>query len=162
MKPTPALITAISSDVRKGSHPPVAAAAAGVPRNTYLAWMERGRRDEGTATDSPERAFRAALIEAEAYSEQVLLRLIYDLADGSVSAGNLRAACWILERRFPSRWGEGVKAAAQQVEYLKGLLGKLKEKLGSETHARVIEALDDCISPTEGVPSGLSAGHSTH
>ncbi|MCS6851771.1 MAG: hypothetical protein NZ700_11455 [Gemmataceae bacterium] len=43
-KPTPELTQQITAFIRAGSYPHVAAEAAGVPRETFEAWMNRGRR----------------------------------------------------------------------------------------------------------------------
>ena len=41
---TPELIQAICERIRVGSYPYIAAAACGIPRSTFYAWMDKGRK----------------------------------------------------------------------------------------------------------------------
>lgn len=72
-----------------------AAEIAGIGQSTLYNWLKLGR--EGVAKYKP---FADAVEEAIAKSELVLLERIHE-----ASKHTWQAAAWILERRFPERWG---------------------------------------------------------
>src|SRR3954452_14643657 len=84
--------------VRHGGSVEAGAAAAGVTQRTVRSWMARGQRSG--AREAPYRAFRDAVERAQAEQEADLV--------ASVNRGarrSWRAAAWLLERRYPERWG---------------------------------------------------------
>ena len=66
--PTPELANTISSYVRNGAFPDVAAEAAGVPRRVFLGWMRRGRR---RGAREPYRSFAVTVLQAAAQCRAV-------------------------------------------------------------------------------------------
>jgi hypothetical protein len=81
--------------VRGGTYPDVAAAAVGVPRDTFRQWVRRGT----LKPQSREGRFVHALAEAQALIETVLVRRV--VAEAQT---NGRMALEYLERRYPERW----------------------------------------------------------
>ncbi|MDO8307001.1 MAG: hypothetical protein Q7V58_01415 [Actinomycetota bacterium] len=89
--------------------PDVVADYAGVGRSTYFGWLSRGREAEEARNDGHEVAaseqpfldFLDRLTVVRATAEVNALREIEQAAH----RGNWRAAAWILERRYPERWG---------------------------------------------------------
>lgn len=78
----------------------VAARAGGVTAPTLHNWMKRGEQGE-----EPYAQFRLEVEEARAVSEVELITLMRRAAvEGS--AGEWRAAAWLLGRKFPERWSE--------------------------------------------------------
>ena len=74
----------------------VAAARAGVPRETLNNWLARGRE----AKSGMYRDFAAAVDRAEADAEAALVATIAKAA----KEGDVKAATWLLERSRPERW----------------------------------------------------------
>ena len=97
-KLTPSLQTKICDVVRAGSAPESAAVFAGICSKTYKRWMERGRRSRS----GPYRAFARAIEKAERDCEVALASIVRKGA----ANGDIRAARFILERRFRERWGK--------------------------------------------------------
>jgi transposase len=89
--------------IRAGNFPDVAARHAGIHPATYHRWMERGAPGRDAAADAPFRRFRSEVERALADAEAAQVGLILQAA----RAGRWQAAAWLLERRFPARWGRG-------------------------------------------------------
>lgn len=89
----------IVASLRAGNYIVVATKAAGVPRQTYNAWMARGRST--AAADEPYRDFRARVERARSEAET---RAVAQIA--SAARTNWQAAAWLLERTAPERWGK--------------------------------------------------------
>jgi hypothetical protein len=89
----------ITTVIRTGVSADVAAAAVGIAPRTYYRWMAMGE----TARSGCHRAFRDAVDQAKAESEVELVSRLETAARN----GSWRAAAWLLERRFPERWGRG-------------------------------------------------------
>jgi hypothetical protein len=70
-----------------------------------MAFVRRQRESESPELSPPEPnlALDQAAILAEATSE---VRLVAQVARAAAS-GSWRAACWLLERKYPQRWGTG-------------------------------------------------------
>lgn len=99
-KLTPEVTDQITRLIRVGNTVEIAAAAAGISRSTFFAWMDRGKKSG--ASNAPYREFREAVGQARAEAEAVLVgRVSKAAANGSWSA-----AAWLLERRAPERWGK--------------------------------------------------------
>ena len=79
---------------------------AGVDSRTLDAWVERGEHG-GSAFHA---YFVTALRRAEAVYEMWLVSLVQQ-------GGNWKAASYILERRFPNRWGEGRARPGQEFRF---------------------------------------------
>lgn len=104
-----ALRQRVVDGVLAGLRPEEAATMAGIPRSTFYTWTQRGRkaaesRDAGLpipATEEPFLDFLDALHEADARLEAALVAQIIHAGQ----RGSWRAAAWLLQRRFPGRWG---------------------------------------------------------
>jgi hypothetical protein len=83
-----------------------AAAACGIHRATLYRWLERG----GKQRSGPLRDFADAVTKAQGESETRLLTLITK----SASAGEWRAAAWLLERRNPELYGPRIQLTLRQ------------------------------------------------
>lgn len=81
--------------IRAGHYKRVAAAQAGISEKTFYEWLQRG--EPGAANYQRRFAqFREAVLQAEAESEEILLRKVLE--------GGPKLALEILARRFPERW----------------------------------------------------------
>src|SRR5215211_6194992 len=88
---------AIVDAVRTGAHREQAAEAAGISRRSLQNWLARGE----LGGEQPYRRFAEAVREAEAQAELESLRTI----EKAAAEGDWRARAWVLERRWPQRWG---------------------------------------------------------
>jgi hypothetical protein len=144
---TPSLIGLVAQEIGKGNYPEIAARVAGISRSTYYGWLARGRTDEEAGRETLHRQFLDAVKEAEAAAEGLLVETIRLASIVAPAQGQKApawtAAAWILERRWPRRWGEGLKAAAQQEEHLRALLAKVKSRVGDALYSQVVEALSE-------------------
>ena len=96
--------------VRAGNVVEVAAAAAGISRSTFFAWMNRGQKSG--AANAAHREFREAVIQARAEAEANLVARIAKAAQN----GSWSAAAWLLERRAPERWGKPGERVTDEAE----------------------------------------------
>jgi hypothetical protein len=136
----------IADSIGKGVPPEVAALTVGVSPRTYYRWCAQGRADDLAGHDTAFCQFWQAVEGALALCEATLLETVQASAappTGSAKGAEWRAATWILERRFPRRYGEGLKAAAQQEEHLRGMLQRVRAQLGDDLYSKVIDALDE-------------------
>lgn len=98
----------ITDLIEQGMRPQDAAIASGISRSTFHSWMARGRqardaaeRDELSAAEEPFLDFLDAVERALTVPEMRAVAVIQD----SAAKGSWRAAAWLLERRWPERWG---------------------------------------------------------
>lgn len=104
--PDPEGMLRLEQAIRAGATGEVAAQTIGVVRSTYYVWLEKGRdAPEGT----PYREFHDRVQRARAESEVGLVARIAQAAGN----GSWGAAAWLLERRFPERWGKATAEAAK-------------------------------------------------
>jgi len=109
-----------------------AARAGGVTYQTLHNWMKRGADGE-----APYASFRTEVEQAKALSEANLIALMRQAAvEGS--AGEWRAAAWLLARRFPERWSEkrqlevtGPEQTSTQM--VRGMFAQVQAHLGIVT-----------------------------
>src|SRR5438309_1762379 len=94
-KLTPDVQETILLHLRRGANIDVAAACAGIHRDTYFDWMKRGKTGE-----EPYAAFVDAVHRAMAECESLDLATILE-----ASKSVWQAAAWRLERRYPERYG---------------------------------------------------------
>lgn len=88
-----------------------AAAAVGISEATLAGWLARASSDDPARPPSPElRAFAVAVHQAEAAFELATVEALNRAAAGG--PGDARALQWLLERRFPERWGPGAAKAS--------------------------------------------------
>lgn len=133
---TPTVRAALLESLRGGNYRVVACAKAGIHRDTLSGWEQRAK-----AGEEPYKSFVDELHQAEAESEAKLLGEIRTAQPAVVGVSGpdiWQAKAWILERRFPKRWGLRVRAAVN--EELEGLLDRLQKRLDAETFAKVIDA----------------------
>lgn len=96
-KLTPELQSEIVLLVKGGNYIETACAMAGISRSTYYDWMEKGKQSTGSNRFTE---FRDAVEKAKAWAEA------RDVAIISRHAEKVwRAAAWLLERKYPKRWG---------------------------------------------------------
>lgn len=92
----------ICEALRVGCYREAAARAAGIGHTTLYRWLEQGEADEERDEDSPHRAFREAVLAAEAWGEVDAVELIRKAARNPTT---WQAAAWLLERKYADRWG---------------------------------------------------------
>lgn len=93
---TPQAQERICKALRVGTYRKTAAAAAGIGEKTLYTWLTRGEIEKSGAYHD----FVEAVSLAEAQGEAALVAII-----NAASKLDYRAACWILERKYPDRWG---------------------------------------------------------
>lgn len=84
--------------LRQGNYVQVAARVAGISRQTFYVWMQRGTSSQ--PADAPFVDFRERVEEALALGEARNVALI-----AKAAPDNWQAAAWLLERQYPQRWG---------------------------------------------------------
>jgi len=95
---TPETAEALVAMLRAGNYLHVACRAAGIARQTFQDWMERGLSEEDA--DAEYRALRTRVERARAEGHMRLVSLIANAA-----TTDWRAASWLLERSYPKLWG---------------------------------------------------------
>jgi hypothetical protein len=99
---------AIVKRLRKGHFANAAARAVGISEKTYYEWLKKGdaaldkQPEERTATERDYANFREAVDRAEGQFEDEALDIIKMHAESPNGGKDMR---WLLERRFPGRWG---------------------------------------------------------
>jgi hypothetical protein len=77
---------------------------AQISRTSYYRWLEKGEKSDIEERDDSYRAFflkvKRTLAEAELYSLSVIAK-----AQEEGRPDSWRAAAWLLERRWPTKWG---------------------------------------------------------
>jgi len=96
-KLTPQVQARIVQAIVGGNDITVAAAYAGIHRDTFYAWLERGQK----AKTGPYSDFSDAIQKAQADAETRNVALIAKAAKD----GTWTAAAWWLERKYPERGG---------------------------------------------------------
>ena len=124
-KLTPEVQEKICEYVRQGLTYEIAARAAGISESTFYRWRERGER----ARSGKFREFWEALKRAEAEAEQRLVERIL-----AASSDTWQAAAWMLERRYPDRWGrkDRVRHETDFGDALAQVLERLADRGGAE------------------------------
>lgn len=89
----------IVEELQKGSYIETAAARARIARSTLYTWLDKGER----AQSGRYREFYLDVLEALAEYELQHLQRINEAAKL-----DWKASKWLLERRFPARWGKQV------------------------------------------------------
>ena len=127
-KLTPEVQEQITRLIRVGNTVEVSAEAAGIARNTFNHWMQRGT-EEGVK-NKPHRDFREAVERARAEAEANLVARIAKAAQN----GSWSAAGWLLERRAPERWGKASDRISHEKE---------KDAQGNADDDPILRARDD-------------------
>jgi transposase len=106
---TDELVTRVRSAVLSAQSLEAVAAELGIARRTLFNWLERGEAEQPPESDALFVRFAAEFRQAEADLEQELL----DHVKGDAGKkGEWSRFAWVLERRFPARWG-----SKQRVEH---------------------------------------------
>ena len=120
----------------------VAANAGGISEPTLHNWIKRGKQGE-----EPYALFMAEVNEARAVCEVELITLIRRAAiEGS--AGEWRAAAWLLGRKFPERWSEKRQLEVSTPEQtstqlVAGMFAQVQAHLGISTEEAENDEPDD-------------------
>ena len=110
-KCTKPVIEAICLALQDGLPFESACECGGISKQTGYDWLKRGESGE-----DPFLTFSDAVKKAQAIGEYALVRIVQN-----ASFKSWQAAAWLLERRFPDRWGRGpaqVKLSLQDREDL--------------------------------------------
>jgi transposase len=128
--------------LRAGNYLETACAAAGVSARTARDWCRRGRnalhllatQDEPISADDAR--FVAFAEDVEKAQGQGEARLVAAVARQATE--DHRAAAFLLERKYPKRWGQKINVTV--TEELNAFLDRLEQKLDGATFERVLEA----------------------
>ena len=102
-KLTPQVQAAIVASIANGATRQAAADLAGIGAATVREWIARGEGRDPDRPATPElEDFAAEVRRAEASLE---IRCVETILESD----NWRAAAWLLERRFPDRWGPSAR-----------------------------------------------------
>jgi transposase len=139
--------------VRNGCSRTAAAAAAGLDRHTLYGWLRQGREDPDSPFGELNRALEAAEAEFEATQIKVIAKaaqggeLIKRVVhkDGTVEETYARAewtaAAWLLERKWPERYG---MKSRPEIEVRRRLL-IMSERLGVPPVQLLEEAVQEAV-----------------
>jgi hypothetical protein len=113
---TPLVEAAIVNALRRGCTYELAARAAGVARVTLWYWLRKGKKSRSGKF----RDFLNIVRRAEAEALAACAARVMDAID----QGDVRAACWFLERRAPEEYGPlPVKALDRRLRVLERSAG---------------------------------------
>lgn len=105
LKLTRVVCDKICEGVRKGNYITTVCKAVGISEKTYYNWRKKG--EQGF---EPYKEFYERVTEAEAQAEMDILNVIYTNA---IDQGNWLSSAWILERKYPHRFGKREQMALQ-------------------------------------------------
>ena len=91
--------------VLKGNYITTVCRSVGIHKSTFYAWKRKGEKGL-----EPYKTFYDRVTEAEAKAEMDILNVIYTNA---VDEGNWLSSAWILERKYPNRFGKREQMALQ-------------------------------------------------
>ena len=94
----------ICDGLKKGNYITTCCMASGINRHTYYNWKKRGEKGE-----EPYKTFLERVTEAEAIGEMLHVEIIHDTA----VSGNWLSSAWLLERKYPQRFGKREQMALQ-------------------------------------------------
>lgn len=97
-KLTRELCDTICENLRRGNYITTSCRACGITTKTYYNWKRRGEKGE-----EPYATFLERTDKAEAEGEMACLEVIYNSA---IESGNWLSGAWILERKYPNRYGK--------------------------------------------------------
>ncbi len=100
----------IISVIRAGNYIETAAACAGINKSTLYDWLKRGEREKQRVAQNPRYKIRKSEKPYVEFSNAVEKALAEAEARGVMLISNAaktqwQAAAWMLERKFPDRWG---------------------------------------------------------
>lgn len=141
---TPARRKKIIKAVSEGNYREVAAACAGVDKQTFYNWMKRGRKEKsGDFFD-----FMNAVMEAENEAEHVAIKAIR-LA-GKDDAKHFQ---WWLERKHPERWGKDTF----QIKQLQAEFEQMKAEFRVANASQKNQAVQSGTQPVQLEPTEESS-----
>ena len=94
----------ICEGLEKGNYITTCCRAVGISTGTYYNWKKRGEKGE-----EPYATFLRRTDEAEAIGEMTHIEIIHDVA----LSQNWLASAWLLERKYPQRFGKREQMALQ-------------------------------------------------
>ena len=117
-KLTPELQEEITKRIKAGNYIQVACEAIGISHTTYFNWIKKG--EEGK---SPYVEFLKAIKKAEAEAHVNCVAII-----ASHATEQWQAAAWLLERKYPDKWGRRDKLDIKGEIIAERKVDKLEEK----------------------------------
>jgi len=125
--------------LKDGNYIITACEASGISKNAFFMWMNKGEK----ATEGIYKDFYDSVKKAQADSETFLLKTIK-----VKSLEQWQAAAWMLERKFPERWGrrEYVKVIDDTPSPESSKVQSLKEALNNMTDRdleNLLESLEE-------------------
>ena len=87
----------ICEGLRKGNYVSTCCRAVGINKSTYYNWKKKGEKGI-----EPYATFLKKVDEAEAEGEMAMMEIIHDNA----VSGNWLSSAWVLERKYPNRFGK--------------------------------------------------------
>jgi transposase len=130
-KLTAAVQAAIVKALRQGNYIEAAAGIAGVTKQVVYDWMRAGA--QGKAPKYVK--FLDAVKKAQADAETRHVGRITKAAEKQ-----WQASAWMLERKFPDRWGQRIKVEVER--QMNRLLDILRDGLPPETYEHVLALLE--------------------
>jgi hypothetical protein len=110
---TQELADQLTTIIAAGNYLSVACRAVGLPRSTFILWMQRGTSE--AEADAPFRAFREQVEKATAKGE---VRNVATIAKAATESW--QAAAWLLERGYPDRWGKAPVRLREETAEVEG------------------------------------------
>ena len=101
---TPEMLEHVGKLLAEGHYQETVSDFLGIRRETWWAWMQRGEREP----ESIYAEFSNVVKKASAAAEIMLAQEIRYGAD------NWQSRAWIMERRFPKRWGKRVEITLRE------------------------------------------------
>jgi transposase-like protein len=132
---------AICNALRLGNYIDVAARFGGITKETFYVWCRLGRK---RGARDPHKTFVEEVDRALAQCETQLLGNIRKAGED-----DWKAAAWLLERRFRSRWG-----AIATVN-----LRRVAEEIANATDEELLAILAGAGPAPDGAPGSPEAGH---
>lgn len=121
--------TTIVKAIEAGCYAKIAAEAAGIDESTFYRWM----RDGELAQSGKMREFYQSVTRAQGVGEVSAVTKIAEAA----KAGDWKAAAWMLERRFSSRWANTQRIEIMVQQELEAMLGILEGGLEPDEFRKV-------------------------
>lgn len=153
------LIANVSTAIRAGVRPEVAAVLNGIPRRVHYDWMDRAQQPggrNGQAYRDYSEAVELALAEWEA--NDILLLGKHARED---APGKWMAAAWRLERRLPTIYGQKKSVEVDHTVQLRPMIDAAKLTLDEQWQLRELLAKgspDQVDLPKDGQPAVLALG----
>lgn len=122
----------------------------GLDRSTFYLWRERGEQDKAAGKSTIYAEFIDMIKKAEFTAEDDNLKLVK--AGGFGWQGN----AWILERRYPGRWGNRFKFSMDSAkDFMRKFLTVASQHIPDR---EVLKKIVDEVRKIEGEAHALSAG----